>query len=228
MSSTLKESFIIQNRTKFPLRTGRAKSASLAIDSLLELPEGWHYGEGRGATDEAAKAAKAVDALLLTTDARAIEVFPDVSGGIMVSSRYGNEGIEIDCYPDGLLMGLYHEINDEPVYEQENISLEDVRTYIGGLQWVSRLFDFYIQCTTARKRGDSRARRFRMLQTAAEYPLSSLIAPKRGVARNVGMYILATTPKHQATPPSSGGLTLGNYLMDASPNRHRLKEIHAT
>ena len=119
-------------------RKVKAKSAAPIIDSFMGLPEGWHYGEGRGATEAAAKAAKKVDTLFLETEARTIEAFPGIDGGVAVYGFYEDQHVEVVCHPGGRRMELYREIDDEPVYENDDIALDDVIDYVEGLSWGSK------------------------------------------------------------------------------------------
>ena len=199
-------------------RTAKAKSAAPIIDSFLELSEGWHYGEGRGATEAAAKAAKRVDALFLGTDARVIEVFPDLDGGIVVCGRHKNEDVEVVCQPDGRLMGLCHEIDDEPVYEKDDITLEDVTDYVKRLPWDLRSFDYSTPNTTVEIRTVLKAEHFRILETAAERLYSTPNVLGRKTERNAGMYMLVTIPKYQVTPRFYGESIPTNYPRGVSLN----------
>ena len=199
----------------------KAKSATPIIDSFLELPEGWHYGEGRGTTEAAAKAARKVDALFLGTNARVIEVFPDLDGGIVVCGRHENEDVEVICQPDGRLMSMCHEINDEPVYEKDNITLEDITDYVERLPWELRSFDCSTLNTIVETRTVLKVKHFRIPETAAERLFFVPNVPGRKTILNAGMCMLVTIPKYQAIPQFYGGLTPMNYLMGASPNAPR-------
>ena len=111
-----------------------AKSAAPIIDSFIDLPKGWHYGEGRNATETAATMAKKVDSFFTGTEKfRVIEVFPYIDGGIVMSGFYQDyDNISITCKPDSNLVDLCHEVNDEIIYEKENLTFEDACVYVKG------------------------------------------------------------------------------------------------
>ena len=109
-------------------------SKAKQIRSFAHLPDGWHYGEGRGATREALSAALEIDELLIDR-VEEIEVFPAVDGGVLVSGYIDEHNLELTCAPSGR-MDLWHEESDTLVYEQRGIStraflshLEDLGTY---------------------------------------------------------------------------------------------------
>ena len=186
-------------------RRANAKSAAPIIDSFLELPEGWHYGEGGGAAAAASEAARKVDALFLSTDARVIEVFPDLDGGIVVCGRQENEDVEVVCHPDGHLMSLCHEIDDEPVYEKDDITLEDITNYVERLPWALKSFDYFTPNTLVEIRTVLKAQHFRILEMAAEYLCFVPNAPERKTKSNAGMYTLVTGPNYPVTHRFYGG-----------------------
>lgn len=199
-------------------RRVKAKSAAPIIDSFLELPEGWHYGEGRSATEAAARTAKKVDALFLRTDARVIEVFPDLDGGVVVCGRYKNEDVEVVCQPDGRLMGLCHEKDDEPVYEKDDVTLEDITDYVERLPWDLRSFDYSTLDTIVEIRTALKAERFRILEMEVGRLFSVPNALGRKTEQSADMYMLVTIPKYQVTPRFYGGSILTNYPMGVWPS----------
>lgn len=119
------------------------------IRSFGRLPAGWHYGDGRAATNAALSLALTVAELL--PDGNDVEAFPGVDGGILLSAFHGNETLEVRCEPDGGL-DFWHEVDDEVVEEQEDVGLATVADYLGGLTWEpkkSNLSAFCILSTTA-------------------------------------------------------------------------------
>ena len=104
------------------------------ILSLKFLPDGWHYGEGRGAerttVDAALRAYRAFQQRGITR----IEVFPDVDGGILLSGYYEDETIEILCGPKGNVHVLY-ERDDEIAYDEDYASVDEATAYLRELPW---------------------------------------------------------------------------------------------
>lgn len=209
-------------------RTAKAKSAAPIIDSFVELSEGWHYGEGRGATEAAAKAARKVDAILLETEVRAIEVYPSIDGGIAVYGFYENQHIEIACHPGGHRMELCHEIDDRPIHEEDDIALDDVMAYVEGLSWGSRSYAYSSQNFTVTSWADSHAKLFKILKTAVDHPVSVLNVREKGMERSADMFTLVTIRTPQVTRRFYGELTPTNYPMGEWQNTPRQIETHAT
>ncbi len=110
------------------MQTVESHSSSVkdVINSFLDLPRGWHYGQGRGATGAAVKAALRVDRLFQESKAHSIEAFPDVDGGILICGRWENEDVEIICFPDGVRFSLCHDKDDSLELEHECITFDDV------------------------------------------------------------------------------------------------------
>ena len=184
-----------------------SRSASRLIESFVELPDGWHFGEGRGATETAVAAAKKVDTLFLNTDARVIEVFPCVDGGIMVCGRYENEDVEILCRPDDDLMDLWHEKDDQLVAENNDLSPEDVADYVEALSWGSRSSAYFIPGTLVETGNALRAQHFKILVTAQEFRCFALSAHERRVEASAATFDCVTTPTYQAHCRLFGALT---------------------
>ena len=109
------------------------RSAESVINSFWRLPDGWQYGEGKGATKGACQTALQVNALFCRTKARVIEAFPDLDGGILVCGRYKDEDLEVFCSPDGVQLGVCHEKDDELIYRQDDLTVADIREYIAKL-----------------------------------------------------------------------------------------------
>ena len=104
------------------------------IHSFLQLQEGWHYGEGRNATQEAIDLALDINSLLLEYGADEIEVFPDTDGGILVSGYHEDHMIEILCSPQGSI-AMLHEIDGEIIRECNDIYPDEISAYLGRVAW---------------------------------------------------------------------------------------------
>lgn len=107
------------------------------IYSCKNLPDGWHFGEGVGATDTAVDTALKVNDLMIANSIETIKVFPEIDGGIMVSGYLKKESLEVldvSCRPDGT-MEMGHEIDNADVFEdmRQGLRLNDVEKYLEKL-----------------------------------------------------------------------------------------------
>ncbi len=152
-----------------------SRSAAATIDSFRDLPDGWQFGEGRGATKSAHETARQIDTLLLHTAARVIEAFPYLDGGVLVCGRYANEDIEVSCEPDGHTLHLCHAIDDEPHCEEDNCDLAYISDYIKRLPWAQRLFGYSTPDITVAIKADTSRPRFR-LPAQMGVPLASTLS----------------------------------------------------
>lgn len=151
-------------------------SLSAKIRSFAQLPNGWHYGEGCAATDQAVDSALDVNAQFLMHVPDAIEAFPAVDGGVMVCGYWGGHALEIVCGPNGRL-DMVHERNDELAAERSDVSLEEVTAYMGEMGWQpqTNLSDYSIHSTSASIRGDSR------VLLSSHRPEGEFLSSTRGV-----------------------------------------------
>ena len=137
-----------------------AWSRETQIRAFAQLREGWHYGEGRGATEKAMATALEVDSRLLACNVHKVEVFPGVDGGILLSVYHENDTLEVRCDPSGR-MDMLHEVNDEVVNERHGVSLEKIGAYLEGLEWTPKnSFAYCIQGISASTGEDSQVRPF--------------------------------------------------------------------
>ena len=110
------------------------RAISEQISSFAKLPDGWHYGSGIGSTTGALITALEVGRLLIDYQARNVEVFPDINGGIIVSGYRDLETVDVNCMPDGALE-LAYEVNDELRYADNRASIDKIEKFLGGLEW---------------------------------------------------------------------------------------------
>ena len=127
------------------------------ILSFKSLPEGWHYGDGRGAEQASIDSALKTYRAFLRRGIRRIEVFPDVDGGILLSGYHEDETLEILCSPAGSI-NVLHEVDEEIVYDEGCVSVDEATAYLRDLPWnlIGKSFDYFILDTTVGKRTDSR------------------------------------------------------------------------
>ena len=181
------------------------------ILSFERLPNGWHYGEGRSATKRAIELALEVNLFFAKHSARAVEVFPDVSGGILISGYYENETLEVFCTQDGQI-NMLHEGNDEDVvYEREGVSLDILNTYMEGLLWTStKSYGFSIRGISVEKRSVSKVWPSKILQMVV-YQSSIHNVLKNLAALNVNIYSNSIIPIPQEILSYSGELVERSY-----------------
>ena len=115
---------------------GLRQAVAQKIRSFAELPEGWHFGEGVGATRAAVDSALVINTLLADHQARNIEAFPCIDGGVLVHGYQGADVLEIQCDPDSRVH-LVHEREGNLVGEREAVSTDDIECYLGELAWRS-------------------------------------------------------------------------------------------
>ncbi|MCY4051933.1 MAG: hypothetical protein OXF60_10645 [Gammaproteobacteria bacterium] len=129
------------------------------IVSFIDLQDGWHFGEGVGASDTAVKAAHDVYDLMIKNGAEEIEAFPAIDGGILISGYFDNESLDVSCRPDGT-MEIDHEVNNVLKNEKQGLRLNNVRTYLEKLNWNKKksLFGYYIPGISAGESNDIQVR----------------------------------------------------------------------
>ena len=192
------------------------------IRSFAKLPDGWHYGEGRGATSDAVETALAVHTLVFDLGAQEVEVFPGVDGGILISSYHESDTLEIRCNPSGRMV-MWHEVNDAPVEKRENVSLEEIRKYVGDLAWLPvSLFDCYILNISAVQKGASQGRPSKHLLMTAAFLFSTPYAPPLIVEGSANT-LPNTMAVPQATFQYSGESNHEFYRKDA-PSHARFQQ----
>ena len=177
------------------------------IRSFAKLPDGWHYGTGTGAVDAAVNAALYVNSLLMDYGARNIEVFPAVDGGILVSGYRGPDTLEILCHEHGG-MDLVYEVDDDLVNERNNILIDEIEEFLGGLEWLPQ--NLFVHCTqsiSAKKEDASLAWRFSPHPETGGYQYLRHNAPLASVDANVAISI-ASTGALLSIPMFSGGSVL--------------------
>ena len=107
------------------------------IKSFADVPDGWHYGEGVGATEAAIERALEVVVLFEDFDARVIEALPMVNGGIQVCGFKWHHEVEVDCDPSGNFEdgSILYDDGDFN-YERKAVTVEDIRRILEEeLKW---------------------------------------------------------------------------------------------
>ena len=171
--------------------------------SFARLPDGWHYGEGRGATEAAvASALKSLSVLDgHGVDERDIEVFPDIEGGILVSGYPARGSLEIFCRPDGRI-DITRETEGETEYELDDVSWDRLKDCV-KVQWQKsgKSYGFSIPGTSAEKNSDSRAWHSKTPQMTVGFPLSIQSVREIKAGRNARIYSTITSPEFRESRP---------------------------
>ena len=156
------------------------------IEEFADLPDGWHYGSGVAATEQAVTAARKVKSLLLENNAHDVEAFPDVDGGILVCGYHHDDTVEVLCSPQGTMDLVHeHEKTGAVLKELRDVRKADLERYLGGLGWEARSsFTCCIRSTLARREGASLLLRSNSPPKTAEYHLLMQGALLRTVAEN--------------------------------------------
>ena len=191
------------------------------IHSFRDLAPGWHYGEGRGATQLAIKAALSIHSCFIKYGINEIEVFPDIDGGILVSGYHEEHTLEVFCDQDGHT-NLLHEINDESHHERDNVPMDEIVEYLGGLPWRSKnSFDFFIRSTTVRANNDLQALHSKIHQAVVECQSLTLNVQEKIARLNANTYDVFISHNRQETHLFSGGLKPPSYLKTLYSNENR-------
>ncbi len=174
------------------------------IRSFQELESGWHYGDGRCATEAAVGLAVRLQALLMNSGASEVEVFPDVSGGILVVGYSEDESVEVFCKHNGEI-GLLHELDDRVHFAKDDVSAQEVEEYVRELLWFVKwrsvkLSGYFIPNTTAGRGRDSQVWPSRIPQRTVESRSSIPSVLENIVELNADTYWNSTTQTSQATP----------------------------
>ena len=167
---------------------GRDHKIRKRILSFTQLPEGWHYGEGRSADECAIELALKVSSLFAHYGADEIEAFPDIEGGVLISGYRDRHVVEVFCDANDRL-NLLHEMNDNILCEMENVSLEEVREFIQCLNWNRRKSsDFSILITIAEKNKNLRVLPLKTHRETGESLWSIPDAQRNTPEQNVCIY----------------------------------------
>ena len=202
-------------------------SRQTQIQSFARLPDGWHFGEGRSATESAVTAALAIDRLLWIGNAHEVETFPGVDGGILLSGYHGAHTLELRCGPSGRI-DLLHEVGDAIVDDRHDISSEEVSEYVEGLEWKPKnSFVYCILSTSADTGDDLRVRLSSHPQTEASR-YSMLSALLKIVGENARISIDTTGELLEISPFSGGLIPISSPRAVGYPMNSLQQEISAT
>ena len=152
------------------------------ILSFLRLPKGWHYGKGVPASADAVLGALQFFPLMKGLAFGRFEAFPEIGGGILLSSFHGDNIVEILFRADGRF-----DVTVERASSFEELELAesiDKVTALGtiwkiGNSTPSRLFNSSIPGTIAEKSVNSRVLPLEILTTV--FRSWSLVVPQKQV-----------------------------------------------
>lgn len=169
------------------------------IQSCCELPIGWRFGEGQGATAAAAHHARQVLKHFHDAGTNDIEVFPEVEGGILVSGYHDQDTLDVICRHDGS-MSFVHEVADKEVTDIPTISMDDFVDYLGGLAWATtNLSELFIHESLAAQDGNSRVLLSRFLKTGV-FHSSMLSMPETLAEQNANTYDIIILDEEEINP----------------------------
>ena len=196
---------------------------SQQILSFKFLPNGWHYGEGRGAEQTTVDAALRAYRAFQQRGITRIEVFPDVDGGILLSGYYEDETIEILCGPKGSVHVLY-ERDDEIVYDEDCISVDEATAYLRELPWnlIRISSDYFTLDISVGKKTDSRVWLSMLPQQTEAFRQWMLDAPKNSATLNADISDHITALTFPGNLLYSGNFDQENFqiVLDSARN-HR-------
>lgn len=172
------------------------------IRSFSDLADGWHYGEGRGATELAMEAALTIHSHFIEHGIIEIEVFPDLDGGILISGYHENQTLEVFCNQGGHT-DILHEIRDKVLHERNDVPMDEIVEYLGGLPWRSKkLFDSFILGTIVGKSDDLKVLLSRIHQMEVSRSLTPNVQEK-AAEPNANIFE-DFIPRQQEIPPYFG------------------------
>ena len=138
--------------------------------SFLDLPKGWHYGEGNAPSRELVILVEQLISLLSENGAEVFEVFPGVDGYIVVSAFKDKQHIDISCYSLTCFDFLLEE-NDEELKDLTDLSYLHLLEEIKSLSWQQkRLSASSTSLISAMNLGDLKAHALKIHPITAAYP----------------------------------------------------------
>ncbi len=187
------------------------------IRSFSELPDGWHYGEGRGATEQAQEMAKMICSQLPEFGID-IKLFPGIYGGITIFGCRDSHFFEIFCSEDGLI-DILHEFEGNTLSEQDDKSLGEAIQYLRDQLWDAeswmesflkeKSLGFSTLYYSTKNYNDLQAMLLPGHQKTAVYQFSLQNAPEDAAVLNADTFVVTT---QILTHPSYGEYFPASYL----------------
>ena len=196
-------------RVYFPKFSGVNRvvdEATMKVLSFRTLPDGWHYGRGTAPKFETEIRALELIASFGEQNAEAIEAFPEVSGGILVSAYHENATVDALTMPDNTVDWD----SNEDGSDFEKLTFGGAIRKIRGLNWQTKSSDYCTHVTTVLKRNTSSPWHFETPQTAVGHQLFA-----RSASRSLGTEFAPIL--RNSTQPSEGiHLSSGNLMRRVS------------
>ena len=187
------------------------------IRSFSELPDGWHYGEGRGATEQAQVTAQKVCSQLPEFGID-MKLFPGIHGGITIFGCRDSHFFEIFCSENGLI-DILHEYEGNTLPEQDDKSLGEAIQYLRDQLWDAeswvesslkeKSLDSSILYYSTKNDNDLQAMLLPGQQKMVVYQFSPQNAPEDAAVLNADTFAVTT---QVLTRPSYGEYFPANYL----------------
>lgn len=187
------------------------------VRSFLELPIGWHFGEGVPA--RSSLATKSIYALELASEAgiSRMNAFPGVEGQVQITFYHRSSVLELNLEIDGTVTVAMDE-GDEQVEHRENVdwfdSLNEIKEFSERI-WSSS--ESSIQGITIPKKEGFQARPS-SLPVTAKFPLSTTRVPSRPAVRFASMSLRSTVPSRE-TRSSTGKCLIYSYRSNVKSNK---------
>jgi len=177
---------------------------SSKIMSFTTLRRGWHYGKGVPASPVIATIALGLLEDLRKQGVSKFEAFPDVSGGVLLSAYSGNICADVMIRPD-FKINLVVEDGDDEIFEQKNISAEELIGLMGDKRWLSEnSSDSFTLGTTATRRSDLNLWHLTSPAATPVFQFCSNAVFSTGMVTYANIYGKTTLQTSQATRPFSG------------------------
>jgi hypothetical protein len=128
---------------------------------FLSLPEGWHFGEGKSASEAVYDAALDLYRAMQKLNFDDTDTFPGVNGEILLEMYFGDDTLEFTIQPDTSVI-FKQETHNKCVKYIKGLSQEEAKTILRNF-WASRtwnLSDLSVKPSIGQAEGeDSQAQR---------------------------------------------------------------------
>jgi hypothetical protein len=156
-----------------PERGIKSKTARTILE-FRQLPVGWHYGDGGPISDWVCVLAWELNRYALSLGLSKTEAFPGVNGEVMVSVYPNGHVLDFTIYPEGTIR-YRHEIDDEDVESEDNLSLADAKQKLipfGTTSW--NLSDLPTPSISVRNKASTKTSRSQTVNSEEESPLLTM------------------------------------------------------
>ena len=194
--------------------------------SLLELPRGWHYGEGLPPSIAAAREALQIRQQLTYLGAKQLEFFPRTDGSIIVSAYADEDTVNVAVGGKGVY-DLEIDREDEEIAHVRHASIERILSEVVKLGWREQPQSaFFIRYTTPTSKDASTAWLYKRLMTGSQ--LSTRHVGHWQVAQSANIFPDTIRAGSLASPPSSSDSISRNSQTMNSSKTSQIREMTAT